>query len=495
MPLFPDEAGEGPSGTGRGRPIDERAPSERSDGPSAEPVEDVLTVAELDRRLKRVLEGASDGLSVSGEVAGLREVASGHMYFTLKDESEDASIGCVMYRTAPVRSRRLVVDGARVVLSGRATLYAPRGQLQLVAELARPAGRGALLVALERLKQKLTVEGLFAKERKRPLPADPHVIGVVTSADGAALHDIVKVAFRRARVKIVLARAPVQGPQAAPGLIRALRMLSRHPEVEAIILGRGGGSVDDLSAFNDEQLVRAVAECRVPVVSAVGHEIDTTLVDLVADARAATPSQAAELIVPDWAARVAMFRQLTGRLQRAMSRSLDERVAYVDDVAGRLERRIQKTMARRLELASALERRLARRHPSAVLASAKSSVGPLEARLASAMTRVLARASLGPTEVRLASAMARTLARGRAKLGDRASRLDALSPLAVLSRGYAIASRDDGTAVRAAEEAVVGETIAIRLARGSLHAVISARHVEPGPSAGSSQSPEEENAL
>ena len=441
----------------------------------ADPEDEVLSVAELDRRIKRVLEGSTDGISVSGEVAGLREVASGHMYFTLKDEQEDASIGCVMYRTAPVRARRLVVDGARVVLSGRATMYALRGQLQFVAELARPAGRGALLVALERLKQKLALEGLFAKERKRALPADPHVIGVVTSADGAALHDIVKVAFRRARVRIVLARAAVQGPQAAQALIRALRMIARHPEVEAVILGRGGGSVDDLSAFNDEQLVRAVAECRVPVVSAVGHEIDTTLVDLVADARAATPSQAAELLVPDWAARVAMFRQLTGRLQRAMSRSLDERVAHLDDRTGRLASRMSKALARRLEVATELERRIARRHPSAVLASARASLGPLEGRLASAMER--------------------KIARGRRQLGERASRLDALSPLAVLSRGYAIATRSDGIAIRAAGDVAVGDSIAIRLAHGRLSAVIATRELELEPIASVSPNPQKEEVL
>lgn len=415
----------------------------------------MLSVAELDRRLKRVLEGSTDGLAVSGEIGGVREVASGHVYFTLKDEDEDASIGCVMYRTAPVRSRRLVTDGARVVLTGRATLYAPRGQLQFVAEEARPLGRGALLEALEKLKKKLADEGLFAPSRKRRLPADPHVIGVVTSVDGAALHDIVKVAFRRARVRIVLARAQVQGPQATAQLVRALGTIARHPEVEVVILGRGGGSAEDLSAFNEEALVRAVAACPVPVVSAVGHEIDTTLVDLAADARAATPSQAAELVVPDWAARVALFRQLEGRLVRAMTRSIDERVAHVDDALGRLETRVLRAVSGGRQRVFELERRLSRRHPSAVLSAAKASLGPLE--------------------VRLRGAMERTFTRGRRRLGEGASRLHALSPLAVLSRGYAIATHLDGVALRASSDAEVGDVIALRLSRGSLRAEVIER--------------------
>ena len=447
MPLFPDEPLSKSSIVAKERAV---------------PEEEVLSVAALDHRLRRAVEGATDGLSVAGEVAGLREVASGHIYFTLKDEHDDAAIGCVMYRTAPVRARRLLADGARVVITGRATIYAPRGQLQLVAEGARPLGRGALLEALERLKKKLHDEGLFARERKRKLPADPRVIGVVTSVDGAALHDIVKVAFRRARIRVVLARATVQGPDAPQKLARALAMLARHPEVEAIILGRGGGSVDDLAAFNDEALVRAVAACPVPVVSAVGHEIDSTLVDLVADARAATPSQAAELLVADWASTIAHMRQLEGRLGRAMSRALDERVAHLDDKLARLTSRATRIVTRRAQLAADLERRLSRRHPTAVLAQARAALGPLGARLSAALTRDVA--------VR------------RRRLADRAARLDAMSPLAVLSRGYAIATRANGAALRVADDASVGETIDLRLSRGRLTASvvsIDAGDVEP----------------
>ncbi|HEY4120346.1 MAG TPA: exodeoxyribonuclease VII large subunit, partial [Byssovorax sp.] len=235
-----------------------------------------LGVGELDRRVRSAVEGLGRVL-VSGEVGAARDASSGHLYFTLKDEDEDASIDCVVYRTAlSLRARELLVDGARVVVGGRATVYASRGRLQFAVDAARPLGRGALLEALERLRDKLAAEGLFAREKKRALPAHPRVVGVVTSGDGAAIHDIVKVAFRRAAVRIVLARAPVQGPNAALRIGRALSALARHPEVEVIVLARGGGSSDDLAVFHDEALVRLVASCRVPTVSAIGHETDTT---------------------------------------------------------------------------------------------------------------------------------------------------------------------------------------------------------------------------
>ena len=259
----------------------------------------VYSVADLDRRLKRAVESASLDIWVVGEVSGAKPAPSGHVYFCLKDEREDAIIDCVMYRSAPVRARFLIVDGARVQLRGRATVWAPRGRLQFVGDMARPAGRGALLEALENLKNKLLGEGLFHSDRKRPLPRHAHVIGVVTSASGAAIHDIAKVAFRRGGVRIVLSPASVQGQAAATQVIEAIDRLESVRDLDVIIVGRGGGSAEDFMVFNDEAVVRRVAGCRVPVVSAVGHEIDVTLTDLAADARAATPSQAAEMVVAD----------------------------------------------------------------------------------------------------------------------------------------------------------------------------------------------------
>ncbi len=452
-------------------------PPMASRGADDRPQPVVLSVGELDRRLKRLLEGHTADVNVEGEISGLKEVASGHAYFTLKDEREEASIDCVMYRTAPPRARRLLKDGARVVVVGRATVYAPRGRLQLIADTARPAGRGALLEALERLKEKLAGEGLFAPEKKRALPAEPRVIGVVTSADGAALHDIVTVAFRRGPVRILLARAPVQGPDAPDKLRRALALLARVPEVEAIILGRGGGSADDLAAFNDEALVRAVTACRVPVVSAVGHEIDVSLTDLAADARAATPSQAAELLVPDARARADAIAHLRARMARAVAQRVDreratlarqralfftlertsdrligERRQALDDAKDRMTEALRKAVTGRRAEISRLQRRLLARHPRAVVAGA--------------------RASLGPLEVRLAAAARRRVAALHAQLGDAAARLDALSPLAVLGRGYGIAIGPAGRSLVDAADVRPGDEVRVRLHRGAFRASV-----------------------
>jgi exodeoxyribonuclease VII large subunit len=278
----------------------------------------VYSVADLDRRLKRAVEMATPDVWVEGEVSGAKSAPSGHLYFCLKDEKEDAVVDCVMYRSSPVRARKLVVDGARVQLRGRATIFAPRGRLQFVGDNARPAGRGALLEALENLKNRLLAEGLFSPDRKRPLPTHAALVGVVTSPSGAAIHDIVKVAFRRGGVRIVLSPTLVQGPGAALRVVDAFDRLECLEGLDAIIVGRGGGSADDLMVFNEEIVVRRIAACRVPVVSAVGHEVDVTLTDMAADARAATPSQAAEMLVPDAEAQRKAVLQLRGRMVRAM---------------------------------------------------------------------------------------------------------------------------------------------------------------------------------
>ncbi len=437
------------------------------------PSEEVISVAELDRRLKRAVEGATGREWVEGEVGSLKRASSGHVYFSLKDEREDALVDCVMYRYQAQRARRVLEDGARVQLMGRATLWAPRGRLQFVAEQARPAGRGALLEALEKLKQRLAAEGLFEPGRKRPLPDAPRVIGVVTSGSGAAFHDIRTVAFRRGGVRLVLAPAQVQGEAAPASILGALDLIERYPGLDAIILGRGGGASDDLMAFNDERVVRRVASLRVPVVSAVGHEIDFTLTDLAADVRAATPSQAAELVIPDASARRDTLTRLGRQLTRAMhARVLEDRATTerlrnrlsdprfliaerqqdLDELRGGLSRFADRTIARRKQTLALLDRRLAARHPRAVLAQARGALGPLSARLGAGM-----RMRLG--------------ALGR-DLGERATRLDSISPLSVLGRGYAIARRADGRALRRAGEIAVGDPLEITLHQGRLGATV-----------------------
>jgi len=440
---------------------------------------EIVSVAELDRRLRRAVEDASGNFWVEGEITSLKQAASGHAYFTLKDEREDAIVECVMYRFDAQRARRFLIDGARVQLWGRATLWAPRGRLQLVGNFARPAGRGVLLEALEALKARLLAEGLFAAERKRPLPTDPRVVGVVTSAHGAAFHDIRTVAFRRGGVRLVLAPAVVQGEAAPESIVRALDLIERYPGLDVVIVGRGGGSGEDLSAYNDERVVRRIATVGVPVVSAVGHETDVALTDLVADVRAATPSQAAELVVPDRRARSAALARCRAALDRALYSYLAlersrlgrlsaelgdprfivvERQQELDELLVRLERRFERELSSRRSELGTLRGRLFAEHPRAVLARARVRLGPLDVRLDAAMTRHLERT--------------------RARLGDAATRLDGLSPLAVLGRGYAIATDGAGRAVRDAQSLVPGDAVSVRVLRGRFAARVTG--VEPG---------------
>lgn len=431
--------------------------------------EEIISVSELDRRLRRSVEDASAGVWVEGEVSSLKRAPSGHVYFSLKDEAEDAIIECVMYRFDALRARRYLNEGARLQLLGKATVWAPRGRLQFVVNQVRPVGRGALLEALEQLKERLSAEGLFAAERKRALPSEPRIVGVVTSASGAAFHDIVSVAFRRGDVKIVLAPALVQGEGAPESLVRALDSIERYPGLDVVVIGRGGGSGEDLMAFNDERVVRRVARLRVPVVSAVGHEVDFSLTDLAADVRAATPSQAAELVVPESRARVAAWQRAHSALQRAThSRILRlravierararlsdprfiiaERQQELDELSNTLRLSATETVAERRASLESLTRRLYARHPRAVLAGA--------------------RADLGPLDVRLKHAARRHLVRCEARLADAATRLNGLSPLTILGRGYAIATRADGRAIRGAGEVALGEEVTLRLAHGRL---------------------------
>ncbi|HEY6558413.1 MAG TPA: exodeoxyribonuclease VII large subunit, partial [Polyangiaceae bacterium] len=339
------------------------------------------------------------------------------------------------------------------------------------ADLARPAGRGAALEALEQLKQRLLEEGLFSPERKRPLPADPRIIGVLTSSTGAAFHDICSVAFRRGAARIVLCPALVQGDLAPESLVSGIDLIERYPGLDVLIIGRGGGSGEDLRAFNDERVVRRVALSRVPVVSAVGHETDVTLTDLVADVRAATPSQAAELVMPDLHARRERLLRIRAQLARAMRMRVAElgasvehrrlrlgdprflvaeRQQDVDELLLRLERIAARQTSRRRSHAETLHRRLAARDPRAVLGRARADLGPLTARLDAAMRLELSRSAR--------------------RLGERAETLHALSPLSVLARGYAIVTRTDGRALRSAADVAPGDSVNLRLARGRLGA-------------------------
>ena len=453
----------------------------------------VITVADLARRIKRSVESQTGREWVEGEIVSLKHAASGHVYFSLKDQREEACIDCVMYRLDALRARHHLFNGARVQTQGRATLWAPRGRLQFMVQGLRPVGLGSLLEQLEKLKAKLRAEGLFERERKRPLPIAPRVVGVITSAHGAALHDIRTVAFRRGPVVLVLSAALVQGEYAPESLLQALDRIERDVRVEVVIIGRGGGASEDLMAFNDERVVRRVAALRVPSVSAVGHEIDTTLTDLVADVRAATPSEAAELVVPELSQRLQKLELLGRRLGRAMrarhledqslAQSLRMRLSDprfviaqhqqgLDELRLRAERALERRMDACDQRMKVLSRRLLSRHPRVVLLSSRAALTPLEARLGVALERRLSREAhvLSPFDARLKSALRARLRAAHADLAARRGRLLALSPLTVLARGYAIATRSDGRVLRAAGDARPGERILVRLHEGQLAA-------------------------
>lgn len=448
------------------------APEEK---PRAEqPRDEVVSVADLVGRMRQRVQSLGQ-VVVEGEVTGFRGPApTGHLYFTLKDEQADACIACAMFRReAQIAGGDRIVNGARVRVRATPELFAPRGSLQLVVQRAMAAGEGDLAARREALKRKLEAEGLFEPSRKRTLPSDPRIVGVVTSASGAAFHDIVKVARRRARVPILLSPAQVQGEGAAARLCRALERLARVAEVDVIIIGRGGGSAEDLAAFDDEGLARAIAACPKPVIAAVGHEVDWSIACLVADVRAATPSQAAELAVPDHDARRERLeqavRRLTlaqrGHLQKAAvalarldkrvhapERALALRRQHVDELAARLEESMRQRIEAGARGKESLERRLSARHPRAVLADSRHALAPLP--------------------IRLGAAMRRLLDRHRASLGSTAQNLQAISPLSVLARGYAITLDAHGHAVRDAREVRVGDQVTVRLDHGTLEAEV-----------------------
>jgi len=451
-----------------------------------------LTVAGLNRAVRMGLEHEFGDILVMGEVSDLTRAASGHLYFTLNDESHSAQVRVVMFKSNVLRSRATMESGARICVRGGLTLYEARGTYQLLARAAFPAGDGDLAEKFRRLVEKLTAEGLTDQARKRALPLLPRCIGLVTSEHSAAMHDVLRVAFGRCPVRIVVAPCVVQGNEAPGSIVRALRAVQNVPELDVVIVARGGGSAEDLWAFNDEQVARAIVACRVPVVSGVGHETDTTIADLVADLRASTPSNAAELVVPH---RKALQERLSGAL-RMLTRAAEGRVSrarlaldrstrkvrdprprlnraqgQLHGLEKRLARAVQAQLARaRLDL-DARERKLGTLSPRARLALQRSLLNRLHNRLAMSpqawLTRYTARlASLRARQARLGN---ERLAQLRRAFSERAIRLDAMSPLRVLSRGYAIAfAEKTGRALLRSGEVSTGDRLRIRLHEGEV---------------------------
>ena len=432
----------------------------------------VYRVGELVSGVRGLLEERIGRVWIVGEISNLRRPPSGHTYFTLKDER--GQIRAAMFRSAGTRLAFEPEDGLEVMAYGDVTVYEPRGDLQVIVRQLEPRGDGALRLAFEQLRRRLEAEGLF--DRKRPLPASPGCIGVVASSTSAALRDVLQVTGRRCpSIPIRLASARVQGEGAEREIAAALDALAGSRSVDVILLVRGGGSLEDLAAFNTEEVARAIARCRVPVVSGVGHEIDVTIADLCADERAATPSAAAERAAPDRADIARLLGRDRGRLERAIAAIVERAGAHLlreRDAISMLSPTSQLALRRsRLrEFASGLLRERARASTRArvrLAGMAQALPRAASATLARERSRL---AVLAPVLPRVARARANA---GRAVLGEAVARLEALSPLAVLGRGYALARRAaDGGIVRRVGDIAPGERLAVRVAEAEIEASV-----------------------
>ena len=417
------------------------------DGREAASNRRVWGVAGLVEAISQSLAERFSVVVVGGEISGFTRAASGHCYFGVKDaDGQAASLRCAMFRRAAAMLDFSPADGALVELRGRVAVYEPRGELQFVVEAMRRAGAGTLYEQFVRLRERLAAEGLFDADRKRSLPAMPQRIGVVTSTAGAALHDVLTALARRApQVEVVVYASPVQGAEAPPALVNALRIANARAEVDLLLLVRGGGSLEDLWAFNDERVVRAVAMSALPVICGVGHETDVTLSDLAADLRAPTPTAAAELAAPS---RDGLLQQLA-TLERGLTLRLDHRL---------------QTLGQRLDR---IALRLSR--PSDALARQRRLLELLAQRAAAAPGRrvELQRQRLAHLAPRPARAMAETLRRQAVRLDALQARLQALDPQHVLARGYAWLDDGKGGAITSVQALQTGAEVRAVLADGS----------------------------
>jgi exodeoxyribonuclease VII large subunit len=430
----------------------------------------VYTVAELTARVRAVLEREFPAFWVEGEISNLRTVASGHTYFTLKDET--AQIRAVLFRSRVRRVRFEPQDGLHVLAFGSLEVYDQRGEYQLVVELLEPRGVGALQVAFEQLRARLQAEGLFEPGRKRPLPRFPRKIGIVTSPSGAAIRDMLRVIGRRfPDLHIVIRPVRVQGEGAAGEIAQGLADLNALGDVDVIIVGRGGGSLEDLWAFNEEAVARAIVASKAPVISAVGHEVDVTIADYVADLRAPTPSAAAELVVREKEAVALGLRTLRARLHGALVRLVARHRERVGLVASR---RVLVDPGRPLRDAHRRVDALRQRLGAAAVASRREAahrLGRATSRLHSASPAVrmaTGRARLSRLDAGLVATMRRAADRARHRLGLAAGRLEGLSPLAVLGRGYSLTRTPAGAIVRSARQVRAGDPVNVLLSEGTL---------------------------
>lgn len=439
---------------------------------------EALSVSQLNNRARLLLEDVFAQVWVEGEISNLAKPASGHLYFTLKDSQ--AQVRCALFRQNAARVRQALRDGLAVRVRGKVSLFEGRGDYQLILDTVEPAGDGALRLAFEALKEKLSAEGLFASERKRALPAHPQRIGIVSSPTGAVIRDIISVFRRRApQVALTLIPTAVQGREATAQIVRALQLADRAG-FDAIILARGGGSLEDLWCFNEEAVARAVADCITPIVSAVGHETDVSISDFVADVRAPTPSAAAELLAPDSSdlqRRLdSLNRRLALSLRTRLSREqlrldglarrlrhpgerLRQQAQRLDDLDMRLRRAFAQQSTSRQERLARLDGRLHAQHPGRALALLHQRLDSLGERL--------------PRAIEL------QLRQQRRQLENLAQTLHIVSPLATLGRGYSILLDERGQAVRSAAQTHPGQRLKARLGEGELDVRVEDNHLTP----------------
>lgn len=433
-----------------------------------------LSVSELSQAVKRAVETNFDRVRVRGELGRVMIAKSGHLYVDLKDAN--ACISTVMFRLEVQKLTFKPEEGLEVVVEGRLSTFPGRSQYQLIADRMAPAGVGALLAQLEKLKARLTAEGLFARERKKPIPYLPRTIGVVTSPTGAVIRDILHRLSERFPRRVIVWPVLVQGPEAAGQVARAIRgfnALQGANRPDVLIVARGGGSIEDLWAFNEEVVVRAAAESQIPLISAVGHETDTTLIDFASDLRAPTPTGAAEKAVPVRAELIERVEVLQGRLKGGLVRGVERRRTELRAAAARLPR-----LETLFQIPQQRFDRAAERLNAALVANtrvAQSKVDRVAARLRpEALSQDIARRRdhLSRTTARLAPAMARSLEAHRRHLTGAARMLESLSHKEVLKRGFVMVHRDDGSLVRAAKDLNAGDVVNLTFADEQKKAVI-----------------------
>jgi exodeoxyribonuclease VII large subunit len=442
---------------------------------------EILSVSRLTGLIKGLLEEAFSRVWVEGEITNFTRAQSGHIYFTLKDESNQVKAAWFLNRQ---RGQRLPLEnGLRVLVKGQVSVYGPRGEYQILVDALEPRGMGLLQIAFERLKARLREEGLFDPERKRPLPFLPSAVGVVTSPTGAAIRDIIKVMRRRfAGVGIVLWPARVQGEGAAGEIARGIREMNRYGKVDVLIVGRGGGSAEDLWAFNEEEVARAIHASRIPVISAVGHEVDFTIADFVADLRAPTPSAAAEMVVRSREHLGESLATLEGSLRTSLANQVRRRRQTLDALLSRPALSRPETLLRvprqrldeaELLLAGSGERMISRR---------RGPLDRLEARRGrfDPRTRLAGMRRLGASlDERLTLAARRRLEEAGQHLRHLGAQLHALSPLAVMERGYSITRTvPDLRVIRDASTVAAGDPVSVRLFRGHLRCLVTGTHGE-----------------